>query len=231
MDPITHPNLEQLPSMWDRWLETFRLLLKYGASISETVRGRHLAGLSVENVGHSLTILDFLRLLAAEDFLQLSVVSGVQCWSALHNALRCASEATDALNVLYSSKVNLSNIMDDGRSALHLASANCVDTGALQYLLAVGCREHINRQDQCGWTPLHYATAARKSSEGHAPYLNAVTLLREGADSSLKGSANPIYIYDQPDDKFTAFELLSHVRPARSLLLLEVLEKAGFPGK
>ena len=227
MNPTAHPQLEQLPPTWDRWLDTFRLLIKHGASASETARGRNLAGLNVEKDGQPSKTLEFLRILAIEDPMQLDAVSGSRCWSALHNALRCRAEAVEALALLHASGVNLSRIMDDGRTALHLATMTHTSFGTLEYLCADRCSDYINRQDQWGWTPLHYSVVSRSSSEGAAPYSNAVALLRKGADPMIKASSNSMYIYDQPTGSFTAFEILRHVRPARFQLLVEVLQHAG----
>lgn len=193
----------------------------------ETVRGRNLAGLNVEKDDRPSKTLEFLRILAIEDPMQLDVVSGSQCWSALHNALRCKAEAVEALAVLHASGVDLSHIQDDGRTALHLATMTHTSLRTLEYLCADSCSGYINRQDQWGWTPLHYAVVSRSSSEGAAPYSNVVALLRKGADPMIKGSSNFKYIYDQPTGSFTAFDLLRHVRPARFQLLVEVLQHAG----
>lgn len=227
MNPAAHPCLEQIPPRWDRWLDVFRLLIKHKALVSEIVRGRNLAGLNIERDGSPSQTLELLRILAAEDSPQLDVALGRQCWQALHNALRCKNDALDAIKLLHSAGVCLSKIMQDGRTALHVASELCTTTDIMEFLLATGCDEYIDRRDQWGWTPLHYAVVGRRSAEGISPYSNAVILLRKGVDPALKGLPNDEYIYDQPTEPFTAFELLRHVRPERFRLLEEVLRNTN----
>ena len=79
MNPTAPLPFEQLPPTRDRWLDTFRLLIKHGASASEIVRGRNLTGLNVEKDDRPSKTLDFLRILAMEYPMLLDVVSGSQC--------------------------------------------------------------------------------------------------------------------------------------------------------
>lgn len=122
MDPQKYPGLEQIPSTWQSWLHTFRLLVEYGASLYEVVRGRHIAGLNIVRDDQPPETLEYFSLLAAQEVLQLDVVSGRQCWSALQNALRSSRDTVDALKLLHSTGVDLNKIMDDGCTALHLAA-------------------------------------------------------------------------------------------------------------
>ncbi|KAH7000646.1 hypothetical protein EDB80DRAFT_687227 [Ilyonectria destructans] len=227
MNPLAHPAFEQLPPLWDYWLNVVRLIAKYGASVFEVVRGRTLAGLNVERSGHPSRTLEFLQFLAAEDSVQLDVVSGHPSWSALCNALRCEVEAVDALRLLSSAGVVLNRISDDGGTALHMAARMCVNTGAIDYLCENGCGRYIDRPDQLGWTPFHYAVVARSSAGGNAPFARVVALLRRGADPSIRVVENALQMYDQPSGRSTALELLKHARPERFDLLIGVLTHAG----
>jgi hypothetical protein len=231
MNPRRNEYLEQLPPTSDSWLHTFRLLVKEGASLHETVRGRHIAGLNISKTSGVCNVLEFLRLLAAKDVLQYDVVCGYGCWSALQNALRARSNTVDALELLNSAGVDLSKIMDDGRTALHLAAELCVDSEPLEYLYSHGCQRFINKQDQWGWTALHYATIARNSAVTLTPFLKVVSLVRNGANITLEASQNSQTFYDQPEKPFTSTELLKFARPTRFDMLLQVLSKAGIDVK
>jgi hypothetical protein len=108
MDPIAQSNPEQFPPTWDRWLDVFRLLVKHGAHVFETVRERNLAELNVERNNRPSRTSEYLRILVANDSPQLEVALGRRCWSALNNALHCKSDVIDALKLLRGSGVNLS---------------------------------------------------------------------------------------------------------------------------
>ena len=230
MNPRAYSYFEQLPPTWDRWFDALRLLIKHGAEVHETVNGRNLASLNIERDGLPSKTLDFLRLLAAEDALQLDVMSGCDGWPALHTALVCDSTAVDALKVLSSSGIQLSKVMDNGKSALHVSARLSASCDALEYLCAVGCSGYINRQDQWGWTPLHYAVASRNSAEvtiSHTPYAKVLMLLQKGANPTIRSSQNAMKIYGPLLGSFTAYEFLRQVRPARFKMLVEVLRHAG----
>jgi ankyrin repeat protein len=117
--------------------------------------------------------------------------------------------------------------MEDGRTVLHLAAEWCLDSEPLEHLFSYGCLELINKQDQYGWTALHYASIARNSAVNPKPFSKVVSLIRNGADTKTKGKENPRNIYDQPEGTFTANELLRFARPARLDLMLQVLRKSG----
>ena len=122
MDFRKNEYFDQLPPTWELWLDTFRLLIKHGAFLHESVRGRHIASLNIVRDDRPSKALEYLGLLAAEDVLRSDVVSGHECWPGLQNALRSGSDAVDALKLLHSSGVDLSKVMDDGRTALHVAA-------------------------------------------------------------------------------------------------------------
>jgi hypothetical protein len=96
MNPHKDEHYDQLPPTADLWFDTFRLLVNRGAVLHESVRGRHIAGLNIVRDDRPCKVLEYLRLLAAEDILQFDVVCGHQCWSALQNALRARSDTVDA---------------------------------------------------------------------------------------------------------------------------------------
>ena len=195
--------------------------------MNETVRGRHIAGLNTARDDLPPKTLEFLRLLAAQEDLQLDIISGGKCWSALQNALRSGRDAIDALKLLLAAGVDLCKPMDDGRTALHLAAEWCLDGMPLEYLLSVGCKEFIDKQDQWGWTALHYAAISRNSAISSKPFSKVKSLLRSDADISIVGRRNPRNHYPQPERQFNPLSLLEVARPSRYDLLLSVLRKGG----
>ncbi|KIW22586.1 uncharacterized protein PV07_10869 [Cladophialophora immunda] len=187
MDLQRNKYFEQPPPTWGLWLETVRMLIKDGASVSDVVRGRTLASLNVTEANESCTTLEYLQLPAAEDSIQLDTMVGHECWSALQNALQSNAHTVGYLQMLKSTRVDLTKVMDDGRTALHLASDWCVDSEPHQYLCTTDCRRFINSQDHWGWTPLHHALIARNSAESHAPYSKAIMLIQNGAMMNIEG--------------------------------------------
>ena len=227
MNPSEHEYFEQLPPTWAHWLDTFRLLVERGASLHETVRGRHVANLNIIRNDQPPKTLEYLRLLAAEQYLHIETATGQEFWSALQNALRSRSDAVDALKILVSTGVDLCKIMDDGRTALHFAAQWCLNSEPLEYLYSVGSQNLVNKQDCWGWTPLHYAAIARNSAVSTNPFSKVVSLLQKKAGAKILGGQNPCIYYDQPEERFTPFELLSFARPERYMLLITVLEGQG----
>lgn len=227
MDLQRSRHYEQFPPTWNRWLEVLRVLIKYGASTNEIVRGRSLAGLNIAQPHDTSQILPYLCLLAAEDALDLDPeVEGVR-WPVLKNVLSAGTDAVAALDLVKASGLPLMNVLEDGRTALHLGAFYCSDDKAIACLLTSECGTYINRQDHWGWTPLHYAIMDPKSAEGQNPYSKAVRLLQYGADASIKGKMNPGSPYRMPVAEFTAFDLLEYVRYPRFELLTTALIDAG----
>ncbi|OQV02318.1 Ankyrin repeat-containing protein [Cladophialophora immunda] len=227
MDLQRNKYFEQPPPTWGLWLETVRMLIKDGASVSDVVRGRTLASLNVTEANESCTTLEYLQLPAAEDSIQLDTMVGHECWSALQNALQSNAHTVGYLQMLKSTRVDLTKVMDDGRTALHLASDWCVDSEPHQYLCTTDCRRFINSQDHWGWTPLHHALIARNSAESHAPYSKAIMLIQNGAMMNIEGGNNPRNHYPQPQGKFTALQLLRFARPFRCDMFLDSCASAN----
>ncbi|KAI9889930.1 MAG: hypothetical protein M1814_004653 [Vezdaea aestivalis] len=226
MNPSKYQYYEQLPPTWDRWLDVFRLLLKHGACLYENVRGRHIGSLNIVRSDTPSKTTGFLRLLFDEGFLHIDAIPNLQYGSALQNALQSGQDAVDALKILHTAGVDLSRETDDGRTALHLAAEWCVDSKPLEYLYSIGCRS-INKQDRWGWTALHYAVIARNSAVSTDPFSKAVSLFRNGVDVACRGTTNPTNHYCQPDEDFTASQLLDFARPQRYNLYVDILEGLG----
>ena len=192
------------------------------------VRGRHIADLNIVRDDRPPKTLEYLQILAAEDYLQLDVFTGPECWSALQNAVRSQSDATPALKVLAGAGVDLAKITDDGRTALHFAAEWCLTPETLGYLCSTGQQLYVNRQDKWGWTPLHYAMLGNNSLSSSEPFSVAVSLVRLGADLTLKARYNDRHPYEQPPEaEFTACRLLKFSVPERYQTLLGVFERCG----
>ncbi|KAF2661691.1 hypothetical protein K491DRAFT_710532 [Lophiostoma macrostomum CBS 122681] len=121
----------------------------------------------------------------------------------------------------------MDRVLDDGSTALHLAAQICINPDVLDYLCDNGCEAFINRADQFGWTPLHYAVMARSSAQGDAPFAKVGRLLQRGADAEIRVVENALSLYDQPSSPSTALELLRYARPERFDLLVGTLTGLG----
>ncbi|KAL8711276.1 MAG: hypothetical protein Q9225_007138 [Loekoesia sp. 1 TL-2023] len=218
---------EQLPPTWDQWLDVLRLLIDSGASVHEIVRDRNLAGLNIAAPADISKVLPFLRLLAAEDALDLDVAAEFDQWPVLKNVFEAGKDSVDALKLVTGCGLSLTKVLIDGQTVLHLAAQYCSDSEVLTHLLTTPCVADINRQDRWGWTPLHYTVMSRHSAEGPTPYANAVLFLQRGADSTIRGRAHPGSPYQSSSDDFTCFELLEHNRYTRFELLVDTLKNAG----
>ncbi|KAH5605777.1 hypothetical protein HBI20_070000 [Parastagonospora nodorum] len=108
-------------------------------------------------------VLPFLRVLAVENALDYDSIANDPTWSVIKNAVKSGKDTVDALKLLRACGVNITRVLADGRTVLHLAAHHCQEDDALSYLLETGCAKDIDRQDQWGWTPLHYAVLARLS--------------------------------------------------------------------
>lgn len=220
-------HFEQLPPTWDHWLETFRLLIRYGASTDEIVRGRTLAGLNIARPGETSKVLPFLQLLAGRESLAQESLVDHPRWPVLRNAVQAGTDTVDALKLLQACGMSMTRVLYDGKTVLHLVAHLCQNDQPLSYLLTTASTAEINRQDCWGWTPLHYALLARTSAEGPSPYSMAVMLIHSGADPTIKGQMNPGSPYHFHSEHFTALELLEYARYSRFELAIDTLNDHG----
>ncbi|KAI1328048.1 ankyrin repeat-containing domain protein [Xylariaceae sp. FL0255] len=197
---------------WEFWFECLRLLVLHGASVHEVVYGKTLGMLKLTR-GLNTTFdytLDFIHLLQSENYIDFDIVD--KCGSSnLEVALRSPKHALEAVQTIAGLGVDLSRIINDGRSYLSIACELVRDVRVLEYLFANGCAIHINRQDQWGWTPLHYCIFAECASSRHSPCLPKIGLLFEkGADPDIKARHHdliPIPSFELQE--FTPIELAS----------------------
>ncbi|KAF2476990.1 ankyrin [Lindgomyces ingoldianus] len=176
----------QFPPKTDAWLDTLRLLTENGASVHDIVGNRAITMLNLNrDTYHEETTLRFFYILRQECYVDFDLVSD-QGPSALLMAIRSGTTACTAIDFLAKNGVNLQQIYHDGRTALHIAAEMTSNSDSLKHLYNVYGLHEVNRQDQWGWTPLHYAVG----SEGLSPNAkssNVLFLLNKGADPHILG--------------------------------------------
>jgi Ankyrin repeats (3 copies) len=211
--------LPQLPPSWPLWLSAFRILLEKDASVHEVVYNRTLTNLNLVKWGPEISdcisdenILEYFKLLSDHCYIDfdsaLSPAAGQGNWCAIVTAIRSRTYGLEALTYLQFLGVNLKRIYEDGKTALHWAAEMCYDVGVIEYLCTGSDIASLNRQDQCGWTPLHYAVTSQKFGYKGKAYEKVSYLLTHGADPRIKGRAQPVLTPRHLNDlSFTPFEL------------------------
>jgi hypothetical protein len=210
--------LPQLPPAWPLWLSAFRILLEKDASVHEVAYNRTLTNLNLIRFGPEFSdrlsgenILEYFKLLSDHCYVDFdssfSPAAGHGDWCAVLTAIRSRTYSLEALKYLQSLGVNLNRIARDGKTALHWAAEMCRDVGVIEYL-CTGSDIELNRQDQWGWTPLHYAVVSQKFGYKDIAYEKVSYLLSHGADPQIKGRAQPWFTPRHLHDlTFTPFEL------------------------
>lgn len=136
-------------------------------------------------------------------------------------------DAVEGLKLLAGYGVDLYVIMHDGRTLLHMAAEMAIEPGLISFLISSGFRQYIDKQDQWGWTPLHYAVIAAYYGHHPYPFEKAASLLSEGARTDLKGLERP-YLYSlQLPGAFTVLELGAALKPSILNGLIQVLRQCG----
>ncbi|TRX91560.1 hypothetical protein FHL15_007565 [Xylaria flabelliformis] len=221
----------QLAPKWESWFECLRLLVLHNASIHEVVHGKTLGMLSVFSRyrstamnDHTINYINFLR---SEDYVDFDTTDR-QGWSTLGLALQSPSQGLRAIQILKGLGVNISRILDDGRSYLSIAIEATKDISILQYLYDNGCAQHLNRQDKWGWTPLHYCVFAESGAKCNTGLPKLHFLLEKGANTETRaGYHNLIPIPGLSD--FTPIELADHLEerhPTGAGLMLRTYARA-----
>jgi hypothetical protein len=185
---------------WTEWLEAMKLLIRYGASVHETLDGVGLAFCETWNMDIPCGILPYFRLLEEEQYMEFQSDSPDYYSSLYWNIRLMTADDKAILHLLSRNGADLSRIEWYGETLLHA----CAEQGAdvLEYICATGgCLTHIDQQDAAGQTPLHYAI--HRSWFG----LNAHSirfLLEKGADPHIKAHRHQIYEFSEP---FSPLEL------------------------
>jgi hypothetical protein len=221
--------LPQIPPEWESWFDALQLLVKHGGSVHEVVYNRPLATCLIARNDREPRILDFFRLLLSENYYDFGAVVGSKSFSAVQNAIRARGQAYPALKMLTAAGVDVSKLMDDGRSPLHVAAEVAYDVKALEYLCANGSLGDINRQDKWGWTSLHYSILSEYYGSCPVSFAKVQFLLSQGADPNIKAETPLPYLIHKgiPETPFTPAELCSSLKPTILSGYVEALKANG----
>lgn len=176
----------QLPPPTTKWLQIFHLLTQYHASVHELAGEKTMTMMKIigENYEPETTIR-FFRILEEEKYADFDL-QDKNGWSAVLIALGSHDVATRAIDMLASMGVPIGRIYEDGKTALHHAASYSSKVDTLKHLYETYGLTEVNRQDQYGWTPLHYAIgSAYYKKDGHRCE-KVRYLLKMGADPYIK---------------------------------------------
>jgi ankyrin repeat protein len=172
--------------------------------------------------------LEFFRLLSSERYQDFGSVFVKKSYSATYVAVRSQGQALESLKVLFDAGVPLNRVAGDGRVPLHYAAETARDPGVLEYLCSVGGLADIDKQDQWGWTPLHYAVLSEQYGYCLNKFQKVDFLLSQGADTEIR-AGNLQWLGTKFPTKFTPLELAAGIRPSIFSDYIEALKRAGRP--
>ncbi|KAF2263102.1 ankyrin [Lojkania enalia] len=201
--------LSQLAPPTPTWIDLLTLLVQYGASVHETLSGKTLTTVLLwrENYFPQL-VTRYFNLLAAENYLEFDSVDDYSC-SGLANAIRSGGGACTNIDFLAKLGCNITRILPNGQTALHIAAALASNAAPLRHLYAKYSMIDINRQDQWGWTPLHYAIESPSYRDSYSTCEKVRFLLEMGADLHITGELKCLEILHPSncfDDPISPFE-------------------------
>lgn len=198
----------------EMWLEAMKLLISFGASVHEAVPEDAVNSWEIgESRTHS-RVLDFFHVLKTEQFVDFTEAWGLPWPMAIYRAVRAKGEYAPALSFLSRNNVDLTQLLDDGQSLLHIAAHVASDVQPLEYLCNVGCLRHINHKDDLGCTPLHYAVAAEYGHMYQRPFAIIRFLLANGADPNIRGGEDIEYRgVKMPEGEYTPLQLAEALDP------------------
>jgi hypothetical protein len=217
----------QLPPTWDSCYQAIELLVGRGASIHELAHGRPFGTFDVvPRPGHTSKTLEFFRLLSSESYQEFGSIFGKKGLSATYAAVRSEGQALEALKVLSNAGVSMNRVAEDGRVPLHYAAEMARDTGVLEYLCSIGGLADINKKDQWGWTPLHYAVLSEQYGYCLDEFQKFDFLLSQGADTDIKAGNLP-WLGKKFPFKFTPLELAAGIRPSIFSSCIVAMRRGG----
>jgi ankyrin repeat protein len=205
----------QLPPQWESWLDAARILVDNDASVHEIVHGQMVGSVNILHPQKPDKTLEYLNLLKETGYMEFGMVDG-RGFSALRSAIRSPSHALNAIRVLQQLNVDLQKILDDGRSFLHIAAELAPGVEVLEYVYSNGCEQYTNRQDNYGWTPLHWCVSSTSphAGSGMDPLAKFKFLLSKGADLAIKAKESPLMPWGFYDyQRFTPLDLAEANEP------------------
>lgn len=216
---LRRKSFAQYPPQSSVWLEILSLLLQSGASIHESAHGRTV---TMANFNHTenptWSRLRFLRLLRDQHYVDFDLIDQ-HGYSALHLAITASNESEACIDFLIQNGVDVKILWPDGRSALHIAANEAYSVRTLRYLIEKYGVTDIDRQDQWGWTPLHYAIDSPTNRRKGGSCEKARYLLAKGASPFKVGEVHRFprlhvsNIFDKPMKPFELARFLGeHVQ-------------------
>jgi ankyrin repeat protein len=224
MNPRKNKPFAQLPPRTPLWLDIIRLLAEYDASVHDVVHGNSLTTLNlVWHQGESRT-LEFFHFLQDQCYVDFGAEK-VDGWSAFTSALRSAGTSLECLKFLEARGIDFSKISADGRSLLHFGAELAHEPEVIEYLCEICPPHYINRQDDLGWTPLHYAIAFEALHMPQDSLVKVELLVRRGANPSI--TARHFLLVNIDKDEFTALELSETLKSDQYERFLAILMDCG----
>ena len=214
MYPRRNKYFPQLPPSWSSWLEVFKLLVEYGASVHEDVGDRVVSTLNLIRGGPGVNlhytepnIVEYFRVLHEQCYVDFNRTSRDGVWSSLLTAIRATTKSMEALRFLSEMGVDFARLSDKGASSLHFAAEMAREVQTLEFLCSTTAIQNINRQDAYGWSPLHFAVASGRYGYHEVAFDKIRCLLQHGIDPTIKARKHPMLFSELSASEFTALEL------------------------
>ncbi|KAH6892431.1 ankyrin repeat-containing domain protein [Thelonectria olida] len=221
--------IPQIPPSNQSWLDILRSLIEYDGSVHETACGRSLSMLNLVNDNLAPRTLEFFHILQDQYYTDFESVH-IRGWSAFLNALRSKGSSLECLKFLEKAGLDFSRVFADGRCLLHLAAELSFETDAVQFLCDTCPPDYINRQDDLGWTPLHYGLVFNFFQQPKEPLAKIRCLVLNGADPTIEATCTSRFskTMGMDQEKFTSFELGKGLRSDLYVEFLGILEEHGY---
>jgi len=204
-----------------------RLLVDYGASVHADFHSRPLGTFDITYDRLDSKHLEFFRLLRDESYSDFDKCYSWQGRSAPQTAIKANNDVVMGLKLLVKYGVDLRKTSSDGRTFLHMAAELSIEPGVITFLLDTRCEQYIDKQDQWGWTPLHYAIIAEYYDRYASPFEKVEALIQRGARTDVKARYMPHVCPTEFDGEITALELSASLKPSILNGFVQVLKANG----
>jgi hypothetical protein len=113
---------------------------------------------------------------------------------------------------------------------VHFGAELSHDIEAIECLCETCPADYINRQDDLGWTPLHYGLVFEFLRGPSDPLAKIRCLIRNGADPTIKATYIPSFctMMNIDEDEFTAFDLSESLLSGQHQGFLSILQEYGY---